>query len=202
VPWWATQILDTEEQEDVGGPEEEIEVRLIGPEARQRSQQTGQSVLELYNECEVYPEIADRDPAARISRITEHLRPKPGHSYPLRDDSDIPSQYRTGCPRLYVFETCDKLIDYLPQYRWKPQRANFTEEEAAEKPRKKDDHNIDNLGHILVSINDLPDPVETTPEIPSAEDRLADEHFRHELEQATAASPLASMPHRSEEILA
>jgi hypothetical protein len=195
IAWWATTILDAEEAEDVGGPEEEIEQRLIGPEARQRSQTSGQSVLDLYHECEIYPDIADRDPAARISRITEYLRPSPGHVYPLRGVAP-PEQYRQGAPRLYVFATCEKLIEYLPQYRWKPQRSNFTEEDSPEAPRKKDDHNIDNLGHILVAINDLPE-VADTPQIPDAEQRMVDEHFRRELEAATEHNPLTQLPHRA-----
>jgi len=194
VSWWATTILDLEESEDVGGPEEEIEVRLIGPEARQRSQTTGQSVLDLYQECEIFPELADRDPAARISRITEYLRPRDGHVYPFRG-VEPPEGYESGAPRLYVFSTCEKLTEYLPQYRWKPQRANFTEEEAPEKPRKKDDHNIDNLGHILVAINDLPE-VEGTPAIPDAEQRMVAEHFRRELELAAENAPISALPHR------
>ena len=194
VPWWATTILDAEEADDVGGPEEEIYTRLIGPEARQRSQTTGQSVLDLYQECDVYPEIADRDPAARISRITEYLRPSLGHVYPFRG-VEPPEGYSHGAPRLYVFSSCEKLIEYLPQYRWKPARTNFTEEDAPEKPRKKDDHNIDNLGHILVAISDLPE-METTPEIPDAEQRMVEEHFRHEVELANTNSPLSRLPHR------
>jgi hypothetical protein len=84
-----------------------------------------------------------------------------------------------------VFSDCEKLIDYLPQYRWRPQRTNFTEEDAPEAPRKKDDHNIDNLGHILVAMGD------STPEVPdnskpiSPEQRELDEHFEAELATAT-----------------
>src|SRR5207253_10944374 len=123
-----------------------------GPEARIRSQNDGKSVLSLLNDSGVYPEFSDRDPAARISRITEYLRPKVGHVHPFGavDETNM------GAPRLYIFRTCEKLQEWLPQYRWKPQRTNFSEEDSPEKPRKKDDHNIDNLGHILVAFDDLP----------------------------------------------
>jgi hypothetical protein len=130
-------------------------------------------------------EIADRDPNARISRITGRLRPKLGHVHPDGYVDDQTSDYSSGAPTLYVFRDCGKLVDYIPQYRWRPQRTNFTEEDAPEVPRKKDDHNIDNLGHILVAMGD------STPEVPdnskplSAEQRELDEHFESELRRAT-----------------
>src|SRR3990167_1439815 len=152
VEWWAGLTFELEQQEDLGGPYEEIHRRLIGPEARQRAQTDGRTVVDLFEEYGLYPEIADRSPAARISKITEYLRPKEDHFNPFTNE--------TPAPRLYVFSTCTKLQEYLPQYRWVPQRTNFTEEEAAERPRKKDDHNIDCLGHILLAMEQtpLPDP--------------------------------------------
>jgi len=80
--------------------------------------------------------------------------------------------------------------EYLPQYRWKPQRTNFTEEDSAEKPRKKDDHNIDCLGHILVAMDELPDPEvanrsRTAADLEAAE---LDAHFDRELELAVERS--------------
>jgi hypothetical protein len=98
------------------------------------------------------------------------------------------------------------MVRYLPQYRWKPQRSNFTEEDSAERPRKKDDHNIDNLGHILVAMDEeLPDAsvsafqeavgiVNTSAA--KAEARELDEHFETELMMATAMSPYSG-PNRS-----
>jgi hypothetical protein len=66
-----------------------------------------------------------------------------------------------------------------------PQRTNFTEEDAPEKPRKKDDHNIDCLGHILVAwVDDLPE-VSGTDVVPSPESRELDEHFERELRRAS-----------------
>jgi hypothetical protein len=98
-----------------------------------------------------------------------------------------------GAPRLFIFrdeEAVPKLREYLPQYRWKPQRTNFTEEDTAEKPRKKDDHNIDCLGHILVAMDELPDPqVENRRRSPAdAEAAELDRHFDEELELAVERS--------------
>ena len=150
VSWWVEQMFAQEANDDWGGPYEQVARRLIGPEALQRAQTDGRSVLDLYEDFGIYPELADKAPAARISTITSHLRPRTDHRNPFNGT--------TPAPQLYIFSDCEKLIEYLPQYRWKPQRQNFTEEEPPEKPRKKDDHNIDCLGHILLAMDEIPAP--------------------------------------------
>ena len=206
VSWWAGACFEAEAIDDWGGQDEEIERRLVGREALIRSQTDGRTVLDLMNDNGWYPEFADRDPSARISRITEYLRPKKGHQHPFGDPplpvyslKDPDKVIGQGAPRLYVFEDCDKLLEYLPQYRWKPQRTNFTEEDSAEKPRKKDDHNIDNLGHILVAFDDeLPSEAvsnfhEAVARFNShaerAEAKELDEHFAAELALAAENAP-------------
>jgi hypothetical protein len=186
VEWWAGTAFEQEAENDWGGPDEDIYRRFVGPEARQRAQTDGRTVYDLLTESGFVAEYADRDPAARISRITEYLRPVPGHLHPLGhvDQSDGGVE---GSPRLFVFNTCEKLLEYLPQYRWRPQRTNFTEEDAPEKPRKKDDHNIDCLGHILVAMDDLPEVADDS-EVRDAEARELDEHFERELEIANEQS--------------
>ena len=163
VSYWANFIHEAEQRTDWGGPNESVSFYLIGPESQQRSQTDGKSVMQLYWEHGVYPEVADRDPSARISKITEYLRPSPAHLNPFTGS--------TPAPRLYVFADCEKLMTYLPQYRWRPQRVNYTEEDSPEKPRKKDDHNIDCLGHILLYIDPLPPPEGDAPQL-SPEKRL------------------------------
>jgi hypothetical protein len=189
IEWWATTTFEAEAAHDWGGPDEEIFRRFIGPEARIRSQTDGKSVYDILGEFGLYPEFSDRDPAARISRITEYLRPKVGHVHPL----GLMEDESAGAPRLYIFNdpvAVPKLRDYLPQYRWKPQRTNFTEEDSPEKPRKKDDHDIDCLGHILVALDELPDPpmADRARSPADAEIREMDEHFDRELELATERS--------------
>lgn len=205
VVWWAETMQELESSRDWGGPDEdELDIiRLIGPEAQQRSQTDGRTVMGVFQEEGVDDlEIADRDPVARISRITQRLRPKPGHLYPQRyvdvpdvgdgDDGDEDSP--AGAPTLYIFRTCEKIQEYLPQYRWRPQRSNFSEEDAPEKPRKKDDHDIDCLGHILVSMGDSVSEVEDNSKHLTAEERIADEHFERELAIATARAVHTARP--------
>lgn len=143
VAWWAHKIFEVERSDNWGGPDEMVTRRLIGPEAQQRAQTDGRTPLDLFQENGVYAEPADRNPTTRISKVTELLRPKRDHRHPFSGG--------TPSPRLFVFNDCQKLLEYLPQYRWVPQRPNYTEEQPPERPRKKDDHNIDNLGHIVVA---------------------------------------------------
>jgi phage terminase large subunit len=183
IEWWYDRIIDEEEGEDYGGPQEEVAWRLIGQEAKQRSQESGVSVKQKFTEFGMDFQDADRDPPARISTITEYLRPRPGHTNPWTGDDPA--------PRVYVFSTCDKLQEYLPQYRWRPQRTNFSEEDAPEKPRKKDDHNIDNLGHVLVHLSELP-PLEDVGRPTDPELAYMEEHFDMALERARDRSPVGS----------
>lgn len=175
VDWWASKIFEMERKADWGGPDEQILRRLIGPEARQRAQTDGKSVVDVFFEHGIFPEPADRDPMARISKVTEYLRPKPGHRNPFTDVE--PS------PRLFIFSTCEKLMQYLPEYQWKPQRSQFSEEDSPEKPRKKDDHNVDNLGHLLLAFDGLP-PVEDVSSILDPEGRWIEDHFLAALDNA------------------
>lgn len=176
VEWWADKIQELEAQDDWGGPYENLDdARWIGPEAQQRAQTDGKSVLERFAEFGIICSLADRNPASRISVITEHLRPRSGHRSPF--DGAEPA------PRLYAFSTCTKLAEYLPQYRWVPQRTNFSEEDPAERPRKKDDHNIDNLGHLLLQVDELPAlPIGRTRV--DAERRLVEEALELDFEEA------------------
>lgn len=183
VSWWAATIFDAEQENDWGGPDEEMHRSLIGREANQRSQTDGKTVLSVFNECGLYPEYADRDPSARISRITEYLRPTPGHANPFTDERGVMGEI-VPAPRLYIFADCDKLLEYLPQYRWKPQRSNFSEEAPAEKPRSKDDHNIDNLGHMLVAFDEDPEPEAKNVANANPEQKFVEDHFEKALAEA------------------
>lgn len=181
VAWWADFIMDAEARQDWGGPGETIHSYLIGPEAQQRAQTDGRSVVDLFYANGIFPELADKDPVARISRITEYLRPQAGHRNPFTGQSPA--------PRLYFFSDCEKIQTYIPQYRWRPQRTNYTEEEAPEKPRKKDDHNIDNLGHLLLQLENIAvPPYDGEPTPASVEKRIMKDLMDESWEQAAEGS--------------
>lgn len=191
--WWADQVFDIETVRDIGGPDEEMFVRLIGPEANQRAQTDGRTVKQVYEE-EGFDDLenADRDPLARIHRVTQRLRPRVGHENPVgnplvtvTDQAGV--ELGLGAPSLYIFNTCGYTIEQLPQYKWRPQRVSFTDEDAPEKPRKKNDHTIDNIGHILVAMGDSePDvPDNSGPLTPAQrESKELEEHFEAELAAA------------------
>src|SRR5215471_2466521 len=205
VEWWAATILDCEARNDWGGPDEEIYRDFIGPEAKQRSQTDGRSVYELFTDYGITPEFSDKDPIARISAITSYLRPR-DVAAPYEQPSSRTFGVETSpgtyvAPRLYIFDKCTvpalpsdpnpgeegytcKIMEYLPQYRWRPQRSNFTEEDSAEKPRKKDDHNIDCLGHILVAMDDLPILDDERGPQQTREEKWVEEHFNEAMEEA------------------
>jgi hypothetical protein len=179
VAWWAEFIHRTEAAYDWGGPNERVQYRFIGPEATQRAQTDGRTVFDLFWQHGVFCELADRDPSARIAKITEFLRPLAGHRNPFTG--------QTPGPRLYVFDTCEKFKEYLPQYRWRPQRVNFAEEDLPERPRKKDDHNIDNLGHILLAFPGVPHEEDPGPPL-SPDSRMVKELMDESYEQATSTT--------------
>jgi hypothetical protein len=89
-----------------------------------------------------------------------------------------------GAPYLYFFNTLTYTNEHFPQYRWRPTRPNYTDEDPPEKPRKKNDHTVDNTGHVLVSIGDsMPDvPDNSKPILP--EDKWLYDHFEEELAEA------------------
>ena len=195
IDWWVDQITTLEAMPDWGGPDETIYARLIGPESQQRSQTDGRTVRGVYEEEGIDGlEVADKDPLARISRITQRLRPHLNHVHPIEDTQvEVINQLTNepeglGAPRFYVFRSCGYTVEHLPQYRWRPTRANYSEEDAPEKPRKKDDHTVDNIGHILVAIGDSAPDVPENSRPRSWEDRLADEHFQRAMDEAEARS--------------
>ena len=54
-------------------------------------------------------------------------------------------------PELYIFDTCPRTIYELEHYQWDEWRGRTAEEKSPkEKPKDKDDHQIENLGRILV----------------------------------------------------
>lgn len=54
-------------------------------------------------------------------------------------------------PELYIFETCQRLIFEIEHYRWDEWRGKTGENrDRKEKPVDKDDHEIENLGRILI----------------------------------------------------
>lgn len=91
---------------------------------------------------------ANNDVSVGIDRIKQYLKP----------------DLRTGKPRLYIFETCEHLIEQLAQYRYEELTpGQEMSKNMKETPVKKDDHAVDALRYAIMS----------RPEEPKLEDLRA-----------------------------
>lgn len=118
---------------------------VIDASAAQKDPNTGRSVVDEYWDHGIATIPSDRHVPARINRIAEWLMLDPDHPHPitkeLRDE---------GWPRLYIFANCLNLVEHIQGYQWK-KKPPTQEEDAKEKPREKDDHDVDSLGYILMT---------------------------------------------------
>jgi hypothetical protein len=96
----------------------------------------------------------------------EWPHPRSGRVAEPPEDYD-PAVDDYGYPRLYIFQNCVNLIEHVPQYKWKPKPPTQAED-AKEEPLKKDDHDVDALGYILMS---RPAPASKPNVLPSMDER-------------------------------
>ncbi len=119
---------------------------VIDASASQKDPNTERSVIDEYMDYGIYTIPSDRHKIARVNRVAEWLAKDPLHQHPLSKEYDEDEGY----PRIYIFKNCVNLIEHVPQYRWKPQPATATED-PKEEPLKRDDHDVDALGYILMT---------------------------------------------------
>lgn len=130
---------------------------VIDASAAQQDPNTGRSVIDEYWDYGIVTVPSDRHVPARINRVAEWLMLNPAHPHPLTGElSD------EGWPKLYIFKSCVNLIEHIGQYQWK-RKPPTQEEDGKEKPREKDDHDVDAMGYILMSRPHPAAPV-ATPE--------------------------------------
>jgi phage terminase large subunit len=133
---------------------------VIDASAAQEDPNTGRSVIDEYWDYGVFTMPSDRHKPARINRVAEWLRLKALWPHPISgeiapvpedwEDYDDDNKPDYGYPHLYIFANCVNLIEHLPQYKWKPKSPTI-EEDPKEEPLKKDDHDVDSLGYILMT---------------------------------------------------
>lgn len=59
---------------------------------------------------------------------------------------------RTGKPRLFIFDTCEHLLEEITQYRWEELTpGQEMQKNVKEQPVKKDDHSVDALRYLIMS---------------------------------------------------
>ena len=120
-----------------------IEEYLIDPSAFNEDQHDdlkNESLgLELYNKYGL-----DYDPASK-SRTRADRRIRDALDYERRGKDLI------VVPELYIFSTCPRTIYELEHYQWDEWKGKTKDEKhPKEKPKDKDDHEIENLGRILL----------------------------------------------------
>jgi hypothetical protein len=118
---------------------------VIDASAAQKDPNTERSVIDEYYDYGILTIPSDRHKIARVNRVAEWLRRDPEHPHPLTMEHS-----EEGWPRIYIFKNCPNLIEHVPQYRWKPLPPT-AKVDAAEEPLKKDDHDVDALGYILMT---------------------------------------------------
>lgn len=159
---------------------------VIDASAAQKDPNTGRSVVDEYWDHGIPTIPSDRHVPARINRIAEWLMLDPNHPHPitgeLRDE---------GWPRLYIFKNCVNLIEHLQQYQWK-KKPPTADEDAKERPREKDDHDVDALGYILMT---RPNPSAPMPgqEKPKTPAEVYWERVRNRMDGGSRSGPIHSM---------
>lgn len=89
---------------------------------------------------------AQNDVNAGIARMHKYLRLDPDRLHPITK--------KPGAPRVFIFDTCPILADQWESYKWK-KISPTSENDPDEKPRKKDDHNLDGARYIIMSRPDI-----------------------------------------------
>lgn len=117
---------------------------VIDASAAQKDPNTERSVIDEYYDHGIPVIPSDRHKIARVARVAEWLTLDPDVPHPITGE-----KREEGWPRLYLFNTCTQLAEHIPGYRYKPQPPN-SPEDAKEEPLKKDDHDVDALGYILM----------------------------------------------------
>lgn len=118
---------------------------VIDASAAQQDPNTGKSVIDEYWDHGIVTVPSDRHVPARINRIAEWLMMDPNHPHPMTGETRD-----EGWPKMYIFQNCTHLIEHIGQYQWKKQPPTV-DADAKEKPREKDDHDVDAVGYILMS---------------------------------------------------
>jgi phage terminase large subunit len=135
---------------------------VIDASAAQKDPNTERSVIDEYYDYGIITIPSDRHKIARVNRVAEWLTLDSDWAHPITNEIR-----EDGWPRLYIFKNCYNLIEHVPQYRWRPIMPT-AKEDAREEPLKKDDHDVDALGYILMT---RPRPADRPMENKSAADR-------------------------------
>lgn len=152
--WLINEIINGKKNATTGNPIEPGIMHLIkqdkypnrafiDPSTKARRGTTGESDFDEYYRLlpDTFPlYTAQNDVQLGIDRVKSYFKINP----------------KTGKPNLYIFDSCVNLIEEITQYRWeelKPQQEGRKGE--PERPKKVNDHAVDALRYIIVT---LPEP--------------------------------------------
>lgn len=121
-----------------------FETAKIDPSTKARRGSTGESDFDEYRRHwpnELPPlGLAKNDVQLGIDRVKSFMKPHP----------------KTGKPALYIFDTCENLLEEITTYRYPDLKPSEQGQKAEkENPLKVDDHALDALRYMIV---DLPNP--------------------------------------------
>ena len=123
---------------------EKITQARIDPSVRAVRGATGHSDWDIYqdNLPKDFPlMLANNDKQAGIDRVKSYLKINP----------------RTNKPRLFIFNTCQNLIDEMSKYRYKElQHGQVGKQAEKEEPVKVHDHALDAMRYLIMSRPEAP----------------------------------------------
>jgi PBSX family phage terminase large subunit len=115
----------------------------IDPSTKARRGARGESDYDEYVRClprEFPLTMARNDKTLGINRVKEYLKINPANNKPL----------------LYIFDTCDNLLEEMTQYRYQEQQSGQEHKKAEkEEPYKVNDHALDALRYVVML---MPEP--------------------------------------------
>lgn len=133
----------------------------IDPSTKAMRGQTGLSDYDTYfqNIPKDWPLLlANNDVAPGIDRVKSYLK----------------VDEKTHKPKIYIFDTCENLIEELTQYRYM-ENSPGSDKNIKEEPRKANDHAVDALRYLIMTLPEIPvrvDPKEAVRNVGGLEGSL------------------------------
>jgi phage terminase large subunit len=138
----------------------ELAYSVIDPNTRQEDS-TGTTIQYQYLDAGLYPSDlqsrlfgGNNDVLAGINLVSEYLQWDPDRPHPLTKTK--------GSPRLFITRNCVNAIREFHEYQWQTLNNRSTALNAPEKPRKYNDHAMDDIRYGVMSVPKVPVKQEPT----------------------------------------
>jgi len=111
------------------------------------------SVADEYLDAGIPTISGQNDVIAGINRVKEYLKIDPERFHPFLKDKD--GESIMGSPHLFIFASCENLVEEMGQYKWKSYTGmavgNPDRDDIKEAPVKRKDHAVDALRYGIMS---------------------------------------------------